>query len=53
MFTISEDIMFFPMIRGMLSVVILFIQELALIWMKIHKDAGKPRKASDFVLLSE
>lgn len=53
MFTISEDIMFFPMIRVILSVVILFTQEFALIWKKIHKNAGKPRKASDFALLSE
>lgn len=53
MFTVSEDVMFFPMIRGMLSAVILFTQEFALIWMKIHRNAGKPRKASDFALLSE
>lgn len=53
MFAISEDGMFFPMIRVMLSAVILFTQELALIWMKIHKNAGKPRKTSDFALPSE
>lgn len=53
MFTISEDIMVFPMIRVIFSAVILFTQEFALVWMKIHKNARKPRKASDFSLLSE
>lgn len=53
MFTLSEDDMFFPMIWVLHSVVIPFTQELALIWMEIQKNAGKPRKASDFALLSE
>lgn len=53
MFTLSEDDMFFSMIRVLRSAVTPFIQELALIWMKIHKNAGKPRKAGDFALLYE
>lgn len=53
MFAISEDGMFFSMIRVMLSAVILFTLGLVLIWMKIHKNVGKPRKSNYFALLSE